>query len=166
MKTLNDSGLKKIFNLIKDNFFNKNDAQEVLSIDVDTTPTNDSDNLVTSGGVKSALDVKYTKPSNGIPASDLADVNEVGTLGIDTAPTTSSNNLVTSGGVKSAIDAKYTKPSTGIPASDLASGVIPETEQATELNVDTEVIEGSDNLITSGAVYDFIATLDGNGVAY
>lgn len=39
---------------------------------VDTTPTSGSDNVVTSGGVYDKIDEKYTKPSTGIPASDLA----------------------------------------------------------------------------------------------
>ena len=60
----------------------------------------------------------------------------------------------------------YRKPAGGIPASDLANGVIPDTEQATELTIDAEVTEGSNNLITSGAVYDFISSLNGNEVSY
>lgn len=40
--------------------------------ETDDTPTAGSDNLVKSGGVFSALSDKYTKPTDGIPASDLA----------------------------------------------------------------------------------------------
>ena len=39
---------------------------------IDTTPTSGSDNVVTSGGIYSAVSAKYTKPSGGIPASDIA----------------------------------------------------------------------------------------------
>lgn len=52
----------------------------------DSTPTLNSDKLVTSGGVKTALNGKMD------------------TKTIDSTPTTNSNNLVTSGGVKAAID--------------------------------------------------------------
>ena len=44
-------------------------AQE---LSIDSTPTANSANLVTSGGVASAIAAKYTKPAGGIPASDLA----------------------------------------------------------------------------------------------
>lgn len=38
----------------------------------DTTPTAESGNLITSGGVKTALDKKYEVPNGGIPSSDMA----------------------------------------------------------------------------------------------
>lgn len=53
----------------------------------DSTPTADSTNPVTSGGVKTALD------------------NKQDTLTFDNAPTANSNNPVKSGGIKTAIDA-------------------------------------------------------------
>lgn len=49
---------------------------------------------------------------------------------------------------KSSWNKKYTKPTDGIPVSDLNSG-----------NIDTEVTEDSENLITSGAVYNAVADL-------
>ena len=52
--------------------------------------------------VKSAIQQKYEKPQNGIPASDLAS------------------------GVIPDVSGFYTKPQTGIPASDLADDVIPD----------------------------------------
>ena len=54
----------------------------------DTTPTADSDNLVTSGGVAAALASKMDNKT------------------IDSTPTANSTNLVTSGGVKAALDTK------------------------------------------------------------
>lgn len=48
-----------------------NGKQDKLTFD--STPTADSKNPVTSGGVKSALDGKYTKPADGIPKTDLAE---------------------------------------------------------------------------------------------
>lgn len=55
---------------------------------IDTTPTANSDNLVTSGGVKDALDGKQN------------------TLTFDAIPTDSSTNPVTSGGVNAALNGK------------------------------------------------------------
>lgn len=54
----------------------------------DSTPTTGSDKLVTSGGVKAALECKQ------------------GTLTFDSTPTAESTNPVTSGGVKAALDGK------------------------------------------------------------
>ena len=57
----------------------------------DSTPTTGSDKLVTSGGVKAALEGKQ------------------GTLTFDSTPTANSTNPVTSGGVKVALDEKQDK---------------------------------------------------------
>lgn len=56
--------------------------------DPDSTPTTNSDKLVTSGGVKAALEGKQN------------------TLTFDSTPTAESTNPVTSGGVKAALDGK------------------------------------------------------------
>lgn len=95
----------------------------------DSAPTEGSNNPVKSGGIKSAIDAvagaiptnvsdlyddsgHYTKPSGGIPASDLAsgvipDISgKQDTLTFDTAPTANSTNPVTSGGVYTALQAK------------------------------------------------------------
>lgn len=57
-----------------------------------------------------ALATKYTKPSGGIPASDLASAVQTSLGKADTA---------------------YQKPGGGIPGTDLASGVIPSASSAT-----------------------------------
>lgn len=57
-------------------------------LDPDSVPTANSHNIVTSGGVKTALDAKQD------------------TLTFDTTPTANSTNPVTSGGVKTALDGK------------------------------------------------------------
>lgn len=49
------------------------EAVQAQEIEIDSAPTANSSNLVTSGGVAAALAEKYEKPSTGIPASDLAD---------------------------------------------------------------------------------------------
>ena len=56
-------------------------AQE---IEIDSAPTSNSQNLVTSGGVASALAEKYEKPSGGIPSTDLA-ADAVPVIPVDTA---------------------------------------------------------------------------------
>lgn len=56
-------------------------AQE---IEIDSAPTANSNNLVTSGGVASALAEKYAKPAGGIPATDLA-ADAVPVIPVDTA---------------------------------------------------------------------------------
>ena len=83
---------------------------------IDTTPIADSDHLVTSGGVKAALDGKRTLVGqtislviNGqeieIESSDVP--NLIRALSDpDSTPTANSENLVTSGGVKAALDGK------------------------------------------------------------
>ena len=63
-----------------------NTKQDVLTFD--TTPTANSNNPVTSAGIKTALDVKQDS------------------LTFDTTPTENSTNPVTSGGIKAALDAK------------------------------------------------------------
>lgn len=82
-------------------------------------------------GIASAEDVaaKYTKPSGGIPASDLASAVQTSLGKADTAlqsaPVTSVNGQ-TGAVVLDASDVgagTYSKPSGGIPASDLASAV-------------------------------------------
>lgn len=61
--------LEGLFTKIK-SFFWRKDETSLLSID--NAPSSGSNNLVKSGGVFSAIATKYTKPTNGIPASDLA----------------------------------------------------------------------------------------------
>lgn len=56
---LNSAGTKYLLEKIKDNYLSTADTSTITSlIGVDTTPTDNSDNLITSGGVKGALDSK------------------------------------------------------------------------------------------------------------
>lgn len=73
MKTLDNTNLGHFISLLKAAFWPKADVDEVDELDIDNVPTENSDNLVKSGGVYSAISSKYTKPATGIPASDLAD---------------------------------------------------------------------------------------------
>ena len=61
--------LEALITKIKSFFWRKDETSE---LPIDNTPTSGSNNLVKSGGVYTALQGKYTKPSGGIPASDLA----------------------------------------------------------------------------------------------
>lgn len=56
---LNSAGTKYLLEKIKNNYLSTADTSTITSlIGVDTTPTANSDNLITSGGVKGALDGK------------------------------------------------------------------------------------------------------------
>ena len=96
----------------------------VTETTMDTAPTANSTNAVTSGGVKTAIDneatARDTAITNAINALDVASVGGSGKYisaiseadgkisatetTMDTAPTANSTNAVTSGGVKTAID--------------------------------------------------------------
>lgn len=54
-KIINGTGLEALMRKIKSLFFAKQDSVEVTELSIDSTPTEDSTNLVTSGGVYSAL---------------------------------------------------------------------------------------------------------------
>lgn len=90
---------------------NLNDIQDsILELEqggtVDSSLSATSENPVQNKAIKAALDGKgtYSKPSGGIPKTDLASAVQTSLGKADTA---------------------YQKPSGGIPASDLAAGVIP-----------------------------------------
>lgn len=51
MKLLTTNGLTKLIQLIKSTFLPKTDVVEVSEVNVDTVPTQNSSNLITSGGV-------------------------------------------------------------------------------------------------------------------
>jgi len=63
-----DTLLSKLATVLASKFWRK---AETTQVSVDSAPTSASTNLVTSGGVYTAIDAKYTKPANGIPASDI-----------------------------------------------------------------------------------------------
>lgn len=69
MKVIDSTNLGYLWGKINAAFFSKDDS---VTIGIDSAPTQNSSNLVESGGVYTAVSAKYTKPTNGIPASDLA----------------------------------------------------------------------------------------------
>ena len=84
--------------------------------------------------VEEELNRKYTKPSGGIPASDIAN------------------------GVIPDVSGFYTKPASGIPASDIASGVIPDPEDL----IDDEAGEGdTDKVWSADKISDETSRLSG-----
>lgn len=105
--------------------------------ETDSTPTSASDNLVRSGGVFTALQGKYTKPANGIPASDLAP-GVIPTVPTDIVKYTAQTLTdAQKAQARTNIGAgTYSKPSSGIPAGDLANGVIPDVSQFITKSVD------------------------------
>ena len=68
---LDGTGLGHLIEKIKAAFIAKTDTTIATSIGIDSTPTTNSTNLVTSGGVKSALDNKAN-------SSDLSTVATTG----------------------------------------------------------------------------------------
>lgn len=111
----------------------------------------------------------YSKPSDGIPATDL-DSSVQASLGkADTALQSESDPVFSASpahGITladiAAWDAKYTKPSTGIPASDLASGVIPSVPvQDVEVNGVSVVNQGVAEIPAIPSTYAGSATAGG-----
>lgn len=88
LKTNADSAKNYIENIIVDRIEQKQDK-----LTFDTTPTADSQNPVTSDGIKKAIDAK-TVDLSGYQAK----------LTFDTTPTENSTNPVTSSGVKTYVD--------------------------------------------------------------
>lgn len=87
MKVLSDAGLSKLIQLIKSSFISKTDVETVSELEIDTAPTLDSSNLVTSGGVYTALSGKassvhtHTKSQiTDFPTNVSAFTNDAGYL--------------------------------------------------------------------------------------
>lgn len=69
-------------------------AYDAAVANPDSAPTENSNNLVKSGGVYSAVAEKYTKPATGIPASDLANGVIPGVMSGATVQSDGSSGLV------------------------------------------------------------------------
>jgi predicted RNase H-related nuclease YkuK (DUF458 family) len=87
---LDGTGLGHLIEKIKAAFIAKTDTTIATSIGIDSTPTTNSTNLVTSGGVKSALDNKAN-------SSDLSTVATTGSyndlLNKPTIPTVNNSTI-------------------------------------------------------------------------
>lgn len=80
---------------------------------VDTSLSTTSTNAVQNKAVATGINAKYTKPSTGIPKSDLASDIQTSLGKADTALQSYTEKYT----------GTYSKPSTGIPKTDLASAV-------------------------------------------
>lgn len=66
MKVLQTNGLKALMASIRDKFISKDDTVEAETLGIDNMPTQNSDNLVKSGGVYTSLATKLTEPSSNL----------------------------------------------------------------------------------------------------
>lgn len=106
--------------------------QDTLTFD--NTPTDNSTNPVTSGGIYNSLSNKADKVSNATNGN-FAGLDSNGNI-TDSGSNASDFATAAQGALASTA---YQKPSTGIPASDLASGVIPDVSGFITNNVDNLV---------------------------
>ena len=145
---------------------------------VDTTPTISSANLVTSGGVKAALDGKQDALTfDNVPTSESNNPVKSGgvytalsgkqdALTFDNAPTENSTNPVKSGGVYSALAGKQAAltfdnaPTTGS-NNPVKSGGIKTALDAKQntLTFDSTPTSSSTNPVTSGGIYAALQAL-------
>lgn len=113
IKYLDSAGLSYLWSKLKTIFVKQEEGKGLSSNDftnnyksmldsVDSAPTDSSANLVTSGGVKAALD------------------NKQDNLTFDNAPTSGSDNPVKSGGIYSALNGKADKLTTGVKGNFMA----------------------------------------------
>ena len=121
--------------------------QDLLTFD--QTPTANSTNPVTSGGVKAALDGKQ------------------GSLTFDSTPTANSTNPVTSGGVKTALDAKQNTLTFDSAPTDSSTNPVTSGGVKTALNnkqdalaFDEEPTANSTNPVKSKGIYARLKDLD------
>ena len=141
--------------------------QDMLTFD--NTPTANSDNPVTSAGIKAAIEAARTSSFtsgllNGYFITKIgydANTNDwtVGTQALDSTPTAGSTNPVKSGGIKTALDGKQntltfdTTPTAGSSNPVTSDGVKTalDTKQD-KLTFDTTPIAGSSNPVTSDGI--------------
>ena len=130
------------------------DGTSVTGVSIDSTPSEDSTNLVTSGGVKAAIDAVTFDPTGTARDGQVMAVSvttdpetseETKTVvgkSIDESPIADSNNLITSGGVKAAIDA--IDPTGGVANGQLLTSVVttdPDSGEVTSRTVAGTVID-------------------------
>lgn len=129
------------------------DKQDKLTFDA--TPTANSANPVTSGGVKSALDLKENADeataTHTALSKDIANLksSKQDKLTFDNAPTATSNNPVTSDGIKSALDKKA-----DVSVTSRVESL--ETDKQDKLTFDNEPTADSANPVTSAGVKSYV----------
>ena len=141
-------------------------------LEFDSTPTTDSTNPVTSGGVKAALNQKQnnlifdnapTENSNNPVKSGgiyTALESKQDELTFDSTPTASSTNPVTSGGVKAALDQKQDTLTIDSALSGTSENPVQNKAikaaidgKQDELTFDSTPTENSTNPVTSGGIF-------------
>lgn len=135
-------------------------------ITVDSSMSSTSTNPVQNKVVNTAIAAKYTKPSTGIPKTDLASAVKTSLGKADTAyqkPSTGIPKADLASAVQISLvnaDKAYQKPSTGIPETDLADDVKTKLNSATGktmANV-TLTVDGWSSITTN--LYQQKITLD------
>ena len=111
--------------------------ENVISVDADAQPTEDSQKPVTSGGVYAALETKQN------------------TLTFDDEPTDGSNNPVKSNGIYDSLATKQGTLTPGI-------GIDIDANNNITVDADAEPTDGSSKPVTSNGVYDALATKQDN----
>lgn len=154
MKTLSTTSLTELITLIKNNFFRKSEGQEVSTLSIDSIPTSNSSNLVTSGGVYNAIPTALSQLSADSTHRLVSDTekstwngkqnalgytpyNATNPSGYQTAAQVSSavasgvsgkqdtiSDLATIRSGAAAGATAYQKPSSGIPANDIEAGAV------------------------------------------
>lgn len=130
------------------------------SIEVETTGTKDSTNLITSGAVYTKLDKIETGTQSKTYAYTRTQTDGTtatqGSLEVETSPTDSSANLITSGAVYTSSGTKLDKITAGTNAKTYAytrTQTSDSTATQGSIEVETVPVASSTNLVTSGGVY-------------
>lgn len=156
-----DVHVKGLGSLAYKNSLTKSDVGlgSVVNAGQDSTPTANSTNYVTSGGVKEYVDGKQDQLST----TQLEAVNSGITAG----------KVSTYDGYQSQISDKYTKPAGGIPKTDLASGVqtsLAKADSALQSHQTVKLESGTNNgtlkLIVNGTATDNIAVKNLGSAAF
>lgn len=156
-----DVAVKGLGSLAYKNALTKTDVGlgSVVNAGQDSTPTANSTNYVTSGGVKEYVDGKQDQLST----TQLEAVNSGITAG----------KVSTYDGYQSQISDKYTKPTNGIPKTDLASGVqtsLAKADSALQSHQAVKLESGTNNgtlkLTVNGTATDNIAVKNLGSAAF
>lgn len=80
MKLLTTTGLTKLIEIIKSSFISTSDVEETSEISIDTTVTEDSENLITSGAVYDGLASKQNVTDNTLTTTSKNIVGAINEL--------------------------------------------------------------------------------------
>lgn len=116
MKVLQENGLKAFMQSILNKFIKKEDTEQVTTVDVDTTPTNNSNHLITSGAVYTGLSGKVdAETGKGLFSGSYTDLTNKPTIPtVDQTYDETSANAQSGTAVAGAIADKLTEPSTNL----------------------------------------------------